>query len=733
MKKIISLFMAGLLLLGSLFLVGCDLLEQFLGHDDPPLVEGGGDDLPGETDPPKTEILVDQELKEEIYNGTYETETESPYNGSYYGVGRTLNVIEDPYIEVASGYAKIFDTEKLLDMNWRTTKVGKMEASTASGSSMSEMFEDTNETYGVSFNGELNVFVFKAGLEAQFDFASGEQYKETSNEVFYTASQIYAATLVEIDGYYDVEQFTDVLSDKLISDAEEVQSGEMSPASFIALYGTHAVLAGYYGGKVDCTYYLRNTGVQWSTNEELNIAGRIGVGIDKLLSVEGSGYFSMQEELGLKAEQSEERFEATSIGGANFKGLSMSDFLSDYGKWVDSMNATDDFGVIVGLPKRSLVAIWDMFPQELNDAKEILASYFEDVAEKEGSEFLSQYERHYTKPVDNGDEANFSGGHGTEESPYLIDSKAEFQNIQKFVGENTYFRLTDSIDLGIWNEPFEFRGHFDGGYNEITYVQTLASVSGDYYGGLFTQLKAANIENLYIDTIISRSRATGASGMIGGVAGLASEGTVLSRISVVGKIIVESHDGNDYIGGLVGKFLGGTILECSNSAQIYNRAKFARAGGIAGYIFAEQKSITISDCKNTGEVKAVSAYVAMEGQRYAGGIGGQIRGQNAFLLEILNCYNDSSVEIDWLGVSMDGHGYHGCGGLIGDVAEKIYDNIYVEDCFWNSKKCQLRTNGEQYHQGAKEDMSGTYLNWSTDVWSFSSHSAPQLTWILGNQ
>ena len=303
MKKIISLFMAGLLLLGSLFLVGCDLLEQFLGHDDPPLVEGGGDDLPGEADPPKTEILVDQDLKEEIYNGTYETETESPYNGSYYGVGRTLNVVEDPYIEVASGYAKVFDTEKLLNMNWRTTKVGKMEASTASGSSMSEMFEDTNETYGVSFNGELNVFVFKAGLEAQFDFASGEQYKETSNEVFYTASQIYAATLVEIDGYYDVEQFTDVLSDKLISDAEEVQSGEMSPASFIALYGTHAVLAGYYGGKVDCTYYLRNNGVQWSTNEELNIAGRIGVGIDKLLSVEGSGYFSMQEELGLKAEQ----------------------------------------------------------------------------------------------------------------------------------------------------------------------------------------------------------------------------------------------------------------------------------------------------------------------------------------------------------------------------------------------------------------------------------------------
>lgn len=730
MKKIISLFMAGLLLLGSLSLVGCDLLEQFLGHDDPPLVEGGGDDLPGEADPPKTEILVDQDLKEEIYNGTYETETESPYNGSYYGVGRTLNVVEDPYIEVASGYAKVFDTEKLLNMNWRTTKVGKMEASTASGSSMSEMFEDTNETYGVSFNGELNVFVFKAGLEAQFDFASGEQYKETSNEVFYTASQIYAATLVEIDGYYDVEQFTDVLSDKLISDAEEVQSGEMSPASFIALYGTHAVLAGYYGGKVDCTYYLRNTGVQWSTNEELNIAGRIGVGIDKLLSVDGSGYFSMQEELGLKAEQSEERFEATSIGGANFKGLSMSDFLSDYGKWVDSMNATDDFGVIVGLPKRSLVAIWDMFPQELNDAKEILASYFEDVAEKEGSEFLSQYERHYTKPVDNGDEANFSGGHGTEESPYLIDSKAEFQNIQKFVGENTYFRLTDSIDLGIWNEPFEFCGHFDGGYNEITYVQTLKG-SGDTYGGLFSKLNAAEVQDLYIEASISRDDKNGSTTSVGALAGDANGGVNISRVSVSGRIMVESFDGFDYVGGLVGRFFGGTIAECRNTAEIYNDARNTRAGGISAYVSPQSMTVSIQNCYNTGKLTASSAWTAAFGGR-AAGLFAQVRGHNAFDLSIQDCYNDSSVELKWTVVATGG--WYGRGGIIGDIEDRVSDNLTVENCWWNSSKCSLKGNADQYQKNSgKSDMTGTYANWSTDVWSFSSHSAPQLVWILENQ
>lgn len=648
MKKIISLFMAGLLLLGSLSLVGCDLLEQFLGNDKPPVVEGGGDEVPD--DP--AEVIVDQDLKEEIYNGTYETETESPYNGSYYGVGRTLNVIEDPYIEVASGYAKVFDTEKLLDMNWRTTKVGKMEASTASGSSMSEMFENTNENYGASFSGELNLFVFKAGLDAQFDFASGEQYKETSNEIFYTASQIYAATLVEIDGYYDIEQFTEVLSDKLISDAEKVQSGEMSSASFIALYGTHAVLAGYYGGKVDCTYYLRNTGVQWSTNEELNIEGRIGLEIGKLLSLEGSGHFSMQEELGLNTEQSEERFEATSIGGANFKGLSMGDFLSDYGKWVDSMNATDDFGVIVGLPKRSLVAIWDMFPQELNDAKEMLASYFEDVAEKEGSEFLSQYERHYTEPVDNGDEENFSGGHGTEESPYLIDSKAEFQNIKNFVGENTYFRLTDSIDLGIWNEPFEFRGHFDGGYNKVTYVQTLKG-GGDTYGGLFSKLNGATVQNLYIEANISRDDKSGATTCAGALAGEANGGVDISRVSVSGRIIIESFDGFDYVGGLVGRFLGGTITECRNTAEIYSDARNARAGGISAYVSPQSMAVSIQNCYNTGKLTASSAWTTAFGGR-AAGLFAQVRGHNAFDLSIQDCYNDSSVELKWTVVATGG-------------------------------------------------------------------------------
>ena len=726
MKKIISLFMAGLLLLGSLSLVGCDLLEQFLGNDKPPVVEGGGDEVPD--DP--AEVIVDQDLKEEIYNGTYETETESPYNGSYYGVGRTLNVIEDPYIEVASGYAKVFDTEKLLDMNWRTTKVGKMEASTASGSSMSEMFENTNENYGASFSGELNLFVFKAGLDAQFDFASGEQYKETSDEIFYTASQIYAATLVEIDGYYDIEQFTEVLSDKLISDAEKVQSGEMSSASFIALYGTHAVLAGYYGGKVDCTYYLRNTGVQWSTNEELNIEGRIGLEIGKLLSLEGSGHFSMQEELGLNTEQSEERFEATSIGGANFKGLSMGDFLSDYGKWVDSMNATDDFGVIVGLPKRSLVAIWDMFPQELNDAKEMLASYFEDVAEKEGSEFLSQYERHYTEPVDNGDEANFSGGHGTKESPYLIDSKAEFQNIKNFIGENTYFRLIDSIDLGIWNEPFEFRGHFDGGYNKVTYVQTLKG-SGDTYGGLFSKLNAAAVQNLYIEANISRDDKSGATTCAGALAGEANGGVDISRVSVSGRIIVESFDGFDYVGGLVGRFFGGEIVECCNFAQVSNNAQHARAGGIAAYVSPKDTAISISNCYNKGNVIASSAWTLAFGGRAAAMLA-QVRGHNAFNLLIENCYNDSNVELEWLGVSS--YGWYGKGGILGDIENNVSDNLSVVDCWWNSSKCSLSGNADQYQKNSgKSNMTGTYPNWSTDIWSFSNDSAPQLIWVLINQ
>ena len=56
----------------------------------------GDPEEPTEPDEPAATSLVSASEKKELYEGTYESSPSSEM--SYYGVGRTLNVIEDPFI-----------------------------------------------------------------------------------------------------------------------------------------------------------------------------------------------------------------------------------------------------------------------------------------------------------------------------------------------------------------------------------------------------------------------------------------------------------------------------------------------------------------------------------------------------------------------------------------------------------------------------------------------------------
>ncbi len=740
MKKFTCLVMAYIMVFACFMLSGCDWLNRILGDDDSAVVDDGGDELPDvsddpddsenpeeptEPDEPDATSLVSASEKKDLYEGTYESSPSSEM--SYYGVGRTLNVIEDPFIEVTSGYKKVFDADKLLSLNWRKAHVGKMEASSHSAKSMEELFESLNNEYSVSFGVNFGIGVFSAGIKEQFSFATDEEYRETANEVFYTTSQIYSATLVEIDEYFDIRQFQSILSDDVLSDAKDVQTGRMSPNEFIYLYGTHAVLAGYYGGKIDATYYLRNKGAQWNESMTTKVETSITAGVIDLLSAETSVGFSVQEELGLSREETEERFMANALGGANFEAQSLGDFLNNYGKWVDSMNDAENFGVIVGLPKRSLVAIWDLFPSQYSSAQMILEEYFEGVAEETESEFLRLYERYYTEPVDRGDTENFDGGHGTQESPYIIKTKDHFNNIKNVDTEDAYFRLDKSISLGSWSSPFSFSGILDGNGNTITYAQTLSS-TGDYYGGLFTELNGASIENLVLDVDISRDE-SGGTGYIGGLAGEMSGDTIVSRVAVDGAITIDSGSGREYVGGLIGRMSGGSIDECEVVCNIDIFSKCARGGGIVGYVIPQSRSVSINDCSHVGTITCSSAYIVNNGIRIAGGIIGCTRNDISTSISVSNCIHSGTIKLKWTGWAASGAGTHGAGGIVGRYEDGKEDGLQVENCYWQNSHCSLSGNAKDLNKRyGKESLLGTLDGFDTETWILSDGALPKLSW-----
>lgn len=767
MKKLLAIILSCIITITCTFVSGCNWIDNYLDEyfsereesssdaaeipdtpelpDDPeqqfpdisePPIEKPSDDEWNE--PPKGEDGSDDDLtpdaanlvsvseKKELLNGTYgDTSTHS-----YYGVGRTLNVIEDPFIEVTAGYKNVFDVDQLLAMNWHKTDIGKMEASAHTANSMKELLTEMNVEYQSAFSVDCGIDVFTAGHGADYSFAAGLEYRETSNEVLFNASQIYSATLVEVDGYYDTDRFSDILSREVLQDAADVQRGEMTPERFIALYGTHAVLAGYYGGEISCNYYLRNTGLEWDEKAVAEIEATVHAGIKDLLTMETSQSFSIQQKLGLNQEETEERFSASAVGGNNFEALSMEDFLSSYSEWVSSMNRSDDFGVIVGLPKCSLVAIWDLFPDQYEEAKEILRASFEETARTTESEFLEQYERYYQDPVDNGDTLNFAGGHGTEESPYLISEKVHFQNIANISTEGKYFLLTDSIDLSTWNSPFAFAGNLDGENHTITYYQRLSG-KGDYNSGLFSTLRDATIHDLKIRATISRDDHNTSDGNVGCLAGVAEGNILITRVSVAGTIAASSYDAYDYIGGLLGRLYGGTIKEVAVDCEIDNYARQARIGGIVGYATPRDLPVEISNCSHTGTLTASSAYIigiAGKAARIAGGIVGRSKADKAFSLTISNCYHDGEIALKWLKHSTGGT--QGLGGILGQLEDGKKDNILVSNCFWQDGQFKLSGNAKSFNEdGARSNLWGSYSEWDSSIWIFSENAPPRLAWL----
>lgn len=178
----------------------------------------------------------------------------------------------------------------------------------------------------------------------------------------------------------------------------------------------------------------------------------------------------------------------------------------------------------------------------------------------------------------------FSGGDGSQSSPYLIKTKADMTELSTAVtGGNTFadkhFRLEGDIaftssdsftPIGYTGTaaPKKFAGEFDGNSHKLSGLE----ITGTYYAGIFCWLDAAgSIHDLSLDNIKVTS-----SNSNGGTLAAKSDGTI-SRVRAT-NIDFTSSNGS-YKGGLVGFANGGTVSDCYVSGSVMATSS---VGGIVG-------------------------------------------------------------------------------------------------------------------------------------------------------
>jgi hypothetical protein len=273
-------------------------------------------------------------------------------------------------------------------------------------------------------------------------------------------------------------------------------------------------------------------------------------------------------------------------------------------------------------------------------------------------------------------QAQYGGGTGTQNDPYLIRTAEQMNAIGAAQGDlRKHFQLRADIDLGEYTgtayniigtdmqQPFG--GIFDG--NDHTISNLSLRTTHPWYTGLFGCV-SGQIKNLGLINPDIFAQGGKVGSLVGGleqgtVTSCYVEGAHVSGDNFIGGLIGSTSgrteycystgtiSGNTYVGGLVGLVGDATVNSCYSRANVTGNLE---VGGLAG-MTTDERSI-ISNCYATGSVK---------GGTYAGGLVGQVERGRAY-----QCYSTGNVS---------GNQY--VGGLTGFI--RVLGSTI--QCFWDTQ------------------------------------------------
>lgn len=239
----------------------------------------------------------------------------------------------------------------------------------------------------------------------------------------------------------------------------------------------------------------------------------------------------------------------------------------------------------------------------------------------------------------------FSGGAGTEQSPYRIACPEDLGDMVKFInsGESgfadAYYAQTKDIDIAtletspltdhIGTAAHPFKGVYDGAGHKIENI-SFASIATDEAGqGLFGTADGAAIKNVKVvgytsptakgrhgviagnitNTVVDNCSVSGTisafvGGISGGVVGYNGAGSTVSNCTVTADLSSNS----DSFGGIVGENYG-KVKKCTVIGNLSQTGSTNGTAGIVGQCYSAEE-ISVEDCRYSGNITSVGKNTA---------------------------------------------------------------------------------------------------------------------------
>ncbi len=321
----------------------------------------------------------------------------------------------------------------------------------------------------------------------------------------------------------------------------------------------------------------------------------------------------------------------------------------------------------------------------------------------------------------------FGGGDGTNEAQaYEISTASQLAKLAELVSsddaatrnayKSKYYKLTDDIDLSAYGKNYDggkgwvpigrvignqsrwFNGKFDGSGKVITGL--FLNRPDEDSSGLFGYTYEADVKNI---AVVGAN--INGNGKVGGIAGMASYGTVR------GCYVSGTISGERFVGGIVGAHAANNpiLKDCRSDASV--SGKNDTIGGIVAWTVG-----TVENCYATGLVSGVTK---------VGGIAGDV----AYNGKVRNCAALNPTIIA-SGAST--------GRVVGSNVGTLTNNYAFSS---------MKVNGNIVTGGSANNSNGTDLSitranaasfwttegnwntsaWDTSVWTITDHKLPILT------
>lgn len=288
-------------------------------------------------------------------------------------LGRTIDLINASRLETVSGGGRVFTDELYLN-DIHKEPIGEQSSEVHTYDSLAAMIKEASASVQNKVVGSATScdFLVNASIEVSVGSSYERKKKSETKQYGYTYSYLMNGYRLDIEGYKDIDYLRSIASQSLKNDVKKVGAGELSAQQFVMKWGTHVILSGIFGEKINVNYTTVSTNVSDEAAWRNELTSKLAVGFQK----DG---ISNESKLNASAMRSEST--ATSVSTLKIEALSqkhfsvtnMSNLASEYSEWIQR-SASEDYSTLIDFTENSLYCVWYLADSSDADVKKGVAT-----------------------------------------------------------------------------------------------------------------------------------------------------------------------------------------------------------------------------------------------------------------------------------------------------------------------------------------------------------------------